>query len=237
MFQIKDLTGSNSTTVPVDNFGVANTNNLLSGNSTNDNRNATAIIDSVPKPKPMNKKTINFAEDWESQMKFAKLCEWKECPECPAQEYYCKTDSNECELMPEVTCHKDALVYMVEIVPSAVCPDPDASNGSGTGSEDGKKSFDGRKIMAKHKECTKSMIANNAKEVTEKINALRAIMERNEKAFEDQIAENQKSIREKFKKYLGALKEGFTPLTLNLVPGKGTDSDGNLIEGRCYTHN
>ena len=132
--------------------------------------------------------------------------------------------------MPEVTCAEDALVYMVELANAPDCPDPDAG-GSASGQQ--KKKYDTKKIMAKHKECTKSMIANNAKEVTEKMNALREIMARNEKAFEDQKEANKKAMKEKFKKYLGALKEGFKPLTLNLIPGKGTDSDGNLIEGRC----
>ena len=41
-------------------------------------------------------------------------------------------------------------------------------------------------------------------------------------------------MKEKFAKFLGALKEGFTPMTIELMAGKGTDSDGNLIEGTAF---
>lgn len=131
--------------------------------------------------------------------------------------------------MPEVTCPEDARTYMVEIIDAALCPDPDGERKS----DASKQKFDTKKIMAKHKGCTKALIANNAEEVTRKMNELRALMNRNEEAFNNQISANQKSMKENFAKFLGALKEGFTPLTLNLIAGKGTDADGSLIEGEC----
>ena len=83
-------------------------------------------------------------------------------------------------------------------------------------------------------ENTKALIAENAGKVTEAMEEMKAKMLEDESAFEEQRAANKEAMKQKFDKFLGALKEGFTPMTIELVAGKGTDADGSLIEGNAF---
>ena len=54
------------------------------------------VVSNVKKDsKPITKtKTVIFGDDWQSQIRFAKVCERKECPECPAEEYQCSAQGS-----------------------------------------------------------------------------------------------------------------------------------------------
>ena len=77
-------------------------------------------------------------------------------------------------------------------------------------------------------------MTQNAEQVKEKAAELQAKIDANTDAFRETAQANEDNFNAQMENMMGKIKAGLPPLDMNLVAGKGTDLNGDLLEPSSF---